>query len=58
MAKSHLDVVAKVAGIPDKFKFNGMDFGFETSYNALVRMAVDDEKKVPRNSRKGGDVAA
>ena len=25
--------------------FNGMDFGFEDSYNALVRMAVDDREK-------------
>lgn len=46
VAKSHLDVMAKVASIPDKFRFNGMDFGFETSYNALVRMAVDDEQKI------------
>lgn len=46
VAKSHLDVMAKVQSIPEKFKFNGMDFGFETSYNALVRMAVDDKEKI------------
>ena len=26
--------------------YNGMDFGFETSYNALVRCAIDDKNKV------------
>lgn len=46
VAKSHLEVMSKVVSIPDKFKFNGMDFGFETSYNALVRMAVDDKQKI------------
>ena len=28
-----------------RFLFNGFDFGFETSYNAIVRMAVDNERK-------------
>lgn len=46
VAKSHLDVMKAIASIPDRFKFNGMDFGFETSYNALVRMAVDDKEKI------------
>lgn len=46
VAKSHQEVMSKVASIPDKFKFNGMDFGFETSYNAVVRMAVDDQQKI------------
>lgn len=45
VAESHEDVMAAVAGIPQRFKFNGFDFGFETSYNAIVRMAVDDQKK-------------
>lgn len=45
VADSHSDVLKAVSSIPDKFKFNGMDFGFETSYNALVRVAVDDENK-------------
>ena len=26
--------------------FNGMDFGFETSYNAIVRVAIDDKEKI------------
>lgn len=42
----HLDVMREVQKVPDKHKFNGMDFGFETSYNAIVRMAVDDVNKV------------
>lgn len=46
VAESHMDVMAKVFSIPERFKFNGMDFGFETSYNALVRMAVDDTNKI------------
>lgn len=46
VAKSHWDVMTKVNSIPEKFKFNGMDFGFETSYNALVRVAVDDAQKI------------
>lgn len=35
----------EVSGIPKKFQFIGMDFGFETSYNAVIRMAVDDKNK-------------
>lgn len=38
-------VFAAVANIPKKWHRVGMDFGFETSYNAVIRMAVDDEKK-------------
>lgn len=33
-----MDIVAKTSSM---YKFNGFDFGFEESYNALVRMAVD-----------------
>lgn len=35
----------EVRNIPSRFKFIGMDFGFETSYNAVVKMAVDDKNK-------------
>lgn len=45
VADSHADVLKAVSAIPEQFKFNGMDFGFETSYNALVRVAVDDQRK-------------
>ena len=39
------DVEAAVKAIPRRFKFVGFDFGFETSYNAVLRMAVDDKNK-------------
>lgn len=42
----HNQVMRAVSGIPAKFKFTGFDFGFETSYNAVVRMAVDDTEKI------------
>ena len=45
VAKSHQDVMDAVRGIPRKFRFTGMDFGFEESYNAVVRVAVDDKNK-------------
>lgn len=46
VAKSHVDVIAAVKSIPEKFRFCGMDFGFEESYNAVVKVAVDDAAKV------------
>lgn len=45
VAETHAEVMSKVNSIPERFKFNGFDFGFETSYNAIVRMAVDDQNK-------------
>ena len=45
VAKSHKEVMEAVHAIPDKFRFVGMDFGFEESYNAVVRLAVDDLRK-------------
>jgi phage terminase large subunit len=35
-----------IRAIPRQFHFVGMDFGFEESYNAVVRMAVDDYNKI------------
>lgn len=46
VAKSHTDVLREIQKIPDKFKFCGMDFGFEESYNAVVKVAVDDVRKI------------
>lgn len=46
VAASHEKVMRAVNGIPSAFKFTGFDFGFETSYNAVIRMAVDDKEKV------------
>ena len=40
------DVARQVESIGSDFKFTGMDFGFEKSYNAVVRMAVDDDNKI------------
>ena len=45
VAESHEAVLEAIHRIPSKFKFNGMDFGFEESYNAVVRVAVDDKNK-------------
>lgn len=41
----HDAVMAVVERIPHKYLKVGMDFGFEESYNAVVRMAIDHEKK-------------
>ena len=41
----HENVMAEVAKIPARFHFAGCDFGFETSYDAVIKMAVDDENK-------------
>lgn len=46
VAKSHDEVMQKVNSISQMFWFNGMDFGFEESYNTVIRMAVDDKEKV------------
>lgn len=46
IAKHHDYVISKVSSIPEEFKFSGFDFGFEESYNALVKMAVDDKNKI------------
>ncbi|MEG0578957.1 MAG: terminase large subunit [Niameybacter sp.] len=46
VAKSHEEVMSKVKNIPRSFKFVGFDFGFETSYNAVMRCAVDDKEKI------------
>ena len=41
--QSHEEVMKAVEKIPRRYKFVGMDFGFVESYNAVVRMAVDNE---------------
>ena len=45
VAESHEEVLSAIQSIPNKFKFVGMDFGFEESYNAVLRVAVDDRNK-------------
>ncbi len=43
---SHDLVMREVQNIPSRFKRVGMDFGFETSYNAVVWLAIDDKNKI------------
>ena len=42
---SHEIVKDKIAKIPKRFHRIGMDFGFITSYNALIKIAIDDKNK-------------
>lgn len=46
VASSHEEVMKAVRSIPKNFRFVGMDFGFEVSYNAVIKMAVDDKNKI------------
>ena len=39
------DMMNRIANIPSRWYFYGMDFGFETSYNALMSVVVDDKNK-------------
>ncbi len=39
--KPHYEVIEKVSLIDEKYKRVGFDFGFEVSYNAVVRVAID-----------------
>lgn len=43
---SHCDVMANISNIPKRFLRIGMDFGFVESFNALIKMAIDDVNKV------------
>lgn len=45
VSRSHEEVMQEVSRIPANFRFCGFDFGFEESYNAVVRVAVDDRRK-------------
>lgn len=42
----HDEVMRQINAVRRPLKRNGMDFGFETSYNALLRLAVDKEEKI------------
>ena len=39
------DVLSFVSKVPKRYLKTGMDFGFVTSYNAVVRVAIDDKNK-------------
>ncbi|MFK3895819.1 PBSX family phage terminase large subunit [Bacillus subtilis] len=43
--RPHEEVMTAITNINRPLKRVGMDFGFEESYNAVVRLAVDHEKK-------------
>ncbi|WFR60857.1 PBSX family phage terminase large subunit [Paenibacillus amylolyticus] len=42
----HAEVMAAIQAIKSPVMRNGMDFGFESSYNALVRLTVDHKEKI------------
>lgn len=44
--RDHELVMRDVRNIPKRWHRRGMDFGFETSYNAIVWMAIDDKDKI------------
>lgn len=43
--RPHDEVMELIRRLPSPIKRVGMDFGFEESYNAIVRLAVDPNKK-------------
>ncbi|MDQ0176002.1 PBSX family phage terminase large subunit [Bacillus chungangensis] len=43
---AHKDVMRAISAIRKPIKRVGMDFGFEDSYNAIVRLAIDHNKKI------------
>ncbi|MEH7392410.1 PBSX family phage terminase large subunit [Bacillus sp. JJ1474] len=42
----HEEVMAAIKSIRNPIKRVGMDFGFEDSFNAVIRLAVDHDKKI------------
>lgn len=42
----HYEVIEAINNCENIVRRVGMDFGFETSYNAVVRMAIDEQSKV------------
>lgn len=42
----HDDVMGAIKRLPDAVKRAGMDFGFEESYNALLRVVIDKRRKI------------
>lgn len=43
--KPHYEVLEEISKIKNVVKRVGLDFGFVTSYNALLRLAIDDDNK-------------
>ncbi|MDU7948706.1 MAG: PBSX family phage terminase large subunit [Clostridium sp.] len=46
VVKPHYEVLSEMNKINKPIDRVGMDFGFETSYNALLRMRIDDDEKI------------
>lgn len=44
--KPHYEVLSEMNKINKPIDRVGMDFGFETSYNALLRLRIDDDEKI------------
>lgn len=44
--RPHYEVLEAIKSIKIPVTRVGMDFGFETSYNAIVRLCIDDENKI------------
>lgn len=44
--KPHYEVLESMDKIKNKIYRVGMDFGFVTSYNALLRLCIDDDEKI------------
>jgi phage terminase large subunit len=44
--KPHYEVLSEMNKIHKPIDRVGMDFGFETSYNALLRLRIDDDEKI------------
>lgn len=42
---AHTDLIDKVSSFSNRFHRVGMDFGFVTSYNAIIKIAIDDANK-------------
>lgn len=45
IAKNAKEFKDAIRAIPDEYKFIGFDFGFATSYNAVIKVAVDTKNK-------------
>lgn len=41
----HETMIEKLRKIPNRMKRHGMDFGFETSFNAIIKLFVDKDEK-------------
>lgn len=45
VVQPHKRVMDAISSLPSRYFRVGMDFGFSDSYNAVIRMAIDDKRK-------------